>query len=293
MLIILEGVDGGGKSTLADRILEHLDGVQNLRLHSGPLTGDPLKEYEWRLRDYVPGSGQHIVCDRWHVGEMVYGPLYRKVCKLTSAMQRHVEMFLDKLGAHKLIVTTSYIVISQRLQTRGEDFLQNRHLGLVWDWYNDYGFRNDWGFVSSDEIMEYIIPLARRKEHEVEPLRPFTSYVGPPHPRHLLLGVTAETHWARPHFDQCFVPYPNTAGEFLINALEYASIRDYGLANAEDEDVAALWQVLGRPNVICLGPDSEKASRAVPHLTVTHPSEARRQSDADPKRYGLEIRGQL
>jgi len=290
MLIILEGVDGVGKSTLAERLCDVL-GEGALTLHSGPLDSDPLKEYEWRLKDYTPGSGQHIVCDRWHVGELIYGPLYRGVSRVTPAMRRHIELFLDKLGAHKVVVVAPYRTIMRRLEDRGEDFLQSNHVGMVWDFYNEYASQHGWVTTESDAMVDFLTSPARRAETAAERLRPYRTYVGPPHPKHLLLGETqGRTRHGRPAYEQCFVPYPDTSGHYLLDAVNFTGVQDIGLANAADEDVETLWHILGRPNVIALGAEAEKAARDVPHRTVHHPSYARRFRSKDVREYAREIK---
>lgn len=291
MLIVLEGVDGAGKSTLTDRIL-----AQNstaLRLHSGPLKEDPFRAYEWRLRDYEPDSSQIVVADRWHVGELIYGPLYRNGSKLTRAGARHVEMYLDKLGAHKLVVTSDIGTIMHRLRTRGEDFLQDNHVGLVWDFYNEYAYREGWTLVGSDEIIHHITNEARRRRAEARRLWKFETYVGPAHPRHLILG---DEHGApqhgRPAFKTAYVPYMDSPGYYLIESLEDAGLKNYGIANACEENVEELWHSLGRPNVVCLGEKAERASRAVPHQTIDDPSTMKR-GRTSRRGYGLEIRSMV
>lgn len=289
MLIVLEGVDGAGKTTLTERLLHQFPDA--IRLHSGPLKEDPFRAYEWRLRDYRPDSSQVIITDRWHVGELIYGPLYRGASKLTAAGARHVEMYLDKLGAHKLVVTADIGTIAYRLRTRGEDFLQDNHVGLVWDFYNEYAVKEGWTRVGSDELLHHITGEARRKRAEARKLWEHKTYIGPAHPKHLLLG---DEHGApqhgRPHYDSAFVPYNDTSGYHLIAALEDVGLRDYGIANAREEDVFALWQRLGRPNVVALGAEAEKASRAVPHQTVHHPQYMRRFHHGDRIKYGHEIK---
>lgn len=295
MLIVLEGVDGAGKSTLVDRLLRTRAGCDaDVRMHCGPLKGDAMREYEWRLRDYVPGDGRLWVCDRWHVGELIYGPLYRGQSKLTGAMHRHVELLLESLGALRLVVTADMHTIMQRLETRGEDFLQPSHVGLVWDWYNEYAYRNGWRLVGSDENTEHLIREARRLESDAVRLQAFSTYVGPTHPRHLLLGDRhGNPRPNRPAYRSAFVPYPDTSGAFLLNALNDVRLSEYGLANAGQENVHALWTTLGRPNVVCLGREAEAASRTVPHQTVAHPQYVRRFQHGDRKAYGLEIQEML
>lgn len=277
MLIVLEGVDGAGKTTLTDRLLKHLPYETTRRLRSGPLGQDPFREYEWRLKGYRPFSEENIIADRWHVGELVYGPLYRGHSRLTAAGARHVEMYLDKLGAHKVVVTASIDDITNRLKTRGDDFVKMEHVGLIWDFYNEYAHREGWSFVGSDEIVSYMINAARRKREEARRLWKFKTYVGGSHPKILFVGDQhGAPQYGRPNYDSAFVPYADTPGFFLLETLEERRIRDYGVANAVEEDTYDLWRALGRPHVIALGLSAYEAlDKQVPVQVVDHPSDAR------------------
>lgn len=270
MLIVLEGVDGAGKTTLTERLMKSLPDDSVQRMHSGPLKGDPLKEYLWRLKDYDPSSSeQNLVLDRWHVGELVYGPLFRGQSKLTEPMRQYVEMYLDKLGAYKLVVTANLMTILQRLEHRGEDLLKPDQVGLVLDFYHDYAHRYGWQFVGSDEVMGHITKQARRLRAEARQVHRFSSYVGSPHPRHLVVGLgTAQPLAGRPSQGLAFVPYADTRHDALMRHLRMAGIRDYGLADPEVDDITDLWRTLGKPSVVAVGPRTERAIRSVPHSTL-------------------------
>ena len=286
MLIVLEGVDGAGKTTLTERLMAQMP--EALRMHSGPLKGDPMKEYEWRLRDYRPDSSQTIITDRWHVGELIYGPLYRGSSKLSRAGARHVEMYLDKLGAHKLLVTSDIGTIMHRLQTRGEDFLQSNHVGMVWDFYNEYAVREGWTRIGSDEILNHITTEARRLRADARRLWKFTTYVGPTHPKHLIVTNEAgSSPTGRPRYHSTFVPYDDQPGAYLLEALEDVGLRDYGLISST-EAMSDAWHALGRPNVVSL---DERVTRSIPFQIARSPQQARR--DGDINKYGLEIKEML
>jgi hypothetical protein len=137
MLIILEGVDGAGKSTLATAIVEKIqalfpeDSVEYL--HASQIKGTVYEEYAEPLNDYHPGTGRHIVIDRWHVGERIYGPLYRDSSAFDKAPGSFawIELFLASKGARLWNVTQDLEVLQKRLADRGEDFLEERHVDYV------------------------------------------------------------------------------------------------------------------------------------------------------------------
>lgn len=72
MIVVIEGPDGAGKTTLADKVQaegEKIGLVVN-RVHSA-VPRDPAREYE-RIIDRANDSRLHVV-DRLHFGELVYG----------------------------------------------------------------------------------------------------------------------------------------------------------------------------------------------------------------------------
>lgn len=98
-VFILEGPDGGGKSTLAGSTL--FMGEQ--KDHCGPPVGDPYVQYWGLVYDRVFGLMQRNVwvCDRLHLGEHVYGPIFRGEDRLTFARSRIIDRMLL---AHKTVV---------------------------------------------------------------------------------------------------------------------------------------------------------------------------------------------
>src|SRR5215212_9925147 len=103
MLIILEGPDCSGKTTLADQLqveIERTTKEEVLRLSSGPPTGHPLDEYVVPLLGYRPATGTHIICDRLHWGETVYPMILKRPSGLDGAIFAYIEAFLMSRGAY-------------------------------------------------------------------------------------------------------------------------------------------------------------------------------------------------
>ncbi len=81
-LIIIEGLDGVGKTELAGQL--YIDNPAPLALlHAGAPTGGRSghweEEYCTPLAD-LAGTGYTVVCDRWHLGEFVWSTLFKRDC---------------------------------------------------------------------------------------------------------------------------------------------------------------------------------------------------------------------
>ena len=82
MKIIIEGIDRCGKSTLINNILKNY-GAHPIIHCSSPPKGitDPAKyqyDYFWNCFKILNRCGINVIFDRCHLGEYIYGPLYRK-----------------------------------------------------------------------------------------------------------------------------------------------------------------------------------------------------------------------
>jgi thymidylate kinase len=136
MLILIEGPDGAGKSTLATALIAKIKEVHSMGcvvqlLHKGPPVADPYTEYLDPLRDYAPGTGQHIVCDRWHLGEAVYPQVLGRDACMTSGEMLYIECALLKLGAIQVYITAPETVLAERLGVRGDDLVTSGMLAAI------------------------------------------------------------------------------------------------------------------------------------------------------------------
>lgn len=245
MLIALEGCDGTGKSSLAQSIVDQIkkqfpDDEVHL-LHSGPLDTDPYTAYLAPLKDYTPGSGVHYVLDRWHVGEMVYGPLYREKSQINHATWVWLELWFASRGMTLVHVTQTLDIIRQRLEERGEDFLQPEHVDHV---------RQEFARVSrgcltlgmtvypdGDTSREVASIIAHASLDEESAIGLPKSYVGSPYSKYLLVG---DSRGGQPpyEYDGAFRPVNGNSGEYLWSALNEASDWDlYYLSSGAGDDV--------------------------------------------------------
>lgn len=133
MIIIYEGADGVGKTTAVSLTIEqlHEEGGAQV-LHRGPPDAHPLVEYvyalEWMQRQH---PSMHIICDRWHWGELIYGPIFRGETTFTSLSLAAVNEYLASVGAIVCFIDEQERVVRQRIEERGDDHHILPHLSDI------------------------------------------------------------------------------------------------------------------------------------------------------------------
>ncbi len=102
MIIILEGPDGAGKTTLADELVDRYGFNYQ---HQGPYPEIPGKGIvRQNVEKILATAKQPTVFDRLHVGERVYGPVYRGTDRLGAHGHRAVDRYLAGRSAVLVVV---------------------------------------------------------------------------------------------------------------------------------------------------------------------------------------------
>lgn len=300
MLILLEGPDASGKSTLATQLAEALRAVYPSHtvnvMHKGPPTTHPLAEYENPLFTYRPGTGQHIICDRWHVGEYVYPSIFGRGTQADTAVMRHIDAFLNSRGAVVVHMNIDRERHRNLLETRGDDVVSVDMLDRIRERFTEYLMTHTTlpvlGITHHDSPfnIESIITLARTFETTAAKLNSFITYVGPTSPRYLLVGdvrhavqkmLPTNRDFAMRYptstlmLGPTFGPYRATSGHFLLDVIPDKMWREgVGIANANDvDDFLTLRRTLGNPQTVALGRNAWRtitslgviSAGAVPH----------------------------
>lgn len=313
MLIILEGPDGSGKTTLANEFADELGRSSSdvvKILHSGPPTRHPIDEYLRPLRDYRPGTGTHLILDRWHWGERVYPEVLGRKTELDLPAFRSIEAYLRRLGAivvHcDLATTAEYVELYGRrgIINSSTHSWQFTHLRKIRSEFARMTYRSalpTWRYQFNNrgfDDFSYILISARHYETSARRLNQFTTYLGPVSSSVLLFGDVR--HGVDPatstDLDPAFLPFRATSGHYLLRAIhsdERSHLQNAGWANACDvDDPAALWKALGEPRVVALGVHASAKLRGldIPHGRVPHPQYARRFHNGRMTEYGAAIR---
>jgi hypothetical protein len=111
-VIVLDGCDGTGKTTLAEALCDQHDYTV---IHSGrtPDGTDIAGRYQQLLR--TPGR---IVLDRSFISELVYGPLFHGRSRITPATAISLASDVVRRGGAFVHVTGSPAAIAARLRSR-------------------------------------------------------------------------------------------------------------------------------------------------------------------------------
>jgi len=273
MLVVLEGPDRVGKTTLARLIARRMRdlGRNSMVVHRGaPQPGDhPLRDYAIPIAVYTPTtSDDHethsIVCDRLHYGDLTYGPVYRDEIRQTSAMVAFTDGLIAARGGVKVHVTADAALIEQRVRDEGEDesYLKVKDVLRIVKLYNavcghDWKRINttSWGRaeVEAGEVASILTKQARELETKARSIEvAATEYVGPHRPRALLIVNDDATH--RNDGIATMTPWEHSVAETFIQAMIDAGLSlssDVGMVNTDPtQDLRALHSWLGRPAVI-------------------------------------------
>lgn len=251
MFIILEGIDGAGKSTLAADISRRADFE---KFHLGPpATPETVLDecIGGEFGKYLPGKGIHIISDRLHWGSPVYAPIYRPEAdldgygELGKAGWRYSELFFESRGVVTAFIDTPPGLARERLEANGGDsYIDLDHLIQLSDRYNWlYGESvTAVAKVGSDEKLEItaskLVEAARGKEIMHSPLARWRHYIGPAEPDRLIVCPPMR--------------------EARLEILESLSDEDWmrtGICSSSTTpgDLSGLVMILGKPELLGIG----------------------------------------
>jgi hypothetical protein len=253
-IIVLEGPDLAGKTTIVRNLMSRLINAEMLRQGPPPSGVDILEHYLRPIQDwcYEPMlvRPRWLILDRWHVGELIYGPLLRGQSQLTGQQADYIDMVLNTFGCNFTYVSQPLPVLEQRWDLRGDGLIKREWLDAIRDGYELWMNRRFHWATYTDAQFGYAgfvpSPMAG-------------PYIGPRDPKVLLLGDRRND----PRFVFPFVPARATSGHWLMGAMHEAKVNhmEVGLLNACEHDAILLhdqWWNLGQPPVITLGRNAER-----------------------------------
>ena len=299
MLIILEGPDCVGKSTLTKDIALNIFASAHRPYHlfraGPPGKTHPLDAYVRPLLEFKPSDV--VLCDRWHVGEAVYPAVMPRSTKMTPGVFDYIELFLQSRGATTLVLDQPDEELIRRFNERGDDYVDAPRLLDA-----AASFRVIKTLLRTDTFASKrdITTVAAMREERVRRIRSrFTTWIGSLNPNILLMGDVRAcdgqtcNHRTKHHpAGTAFMPYDATSGAFLFNAI-YPAPQNIAVANACDVDPPEeLWLELGEPPTVALGVKASQrlSELGISHAAVPHPQYVRRFHHGARAEYGQLIK---
>lgn len=258
MFIILEGVDGAGKTTLTHQLAAALRKRSDVgtieTLHKGPPTAPhPLQEYVTPIVDYLPGRGRTVIADRWHWGERIYPKILGRPTLFDRTRFIYTEQFLAARGAIVVHVNNDLDIIEERITSRGDALISESQLRHIWLAYYDVAktsILNNYYALSNEDInvVDHIIEEATNAEASAEIISTYaSSYVGVINPTRLFViseGVAPE------QYSPTAMPFPGSANEIFHGIVDDEHV---GFVRAHDTAMRQLQLALNRPPITAIG----------------------------------------
>lgn len=286
MIILLEGPDGAGKTTLAKQLATRYDLSYH---HEGlPPAGMPPLQHYGNLLEAARRGDCNVVFDRFALGERVYGPLFRGADNITPSGWRIFERLVRATGAIQVMCLPSYDTCyrawrsGRREMFAGDDDLRkiyNAFSGLTGTQHRVFDYEEPLAF---DELCTYL-----EQPRLVLP----AGVVGSPGSRYLFVGERPNGAVPLPFFSA------SGSSRYLQRAIELAGFSEleimlanaYRMLGSTEPSNLQLGQVV----TVALGSVAAAACRAqgLHTFAVKHPQYWRRFQHHHIEDYATALRG--
>lgn len=290
MLIIIEGLDRTGKSTLASYIA--MKNQPTALLHYSKPEKHPLFEYVEPLLAYDPCSPGNVVLDRGHLGESVWPQVFGRGSELDEPTRRWIELFMLSRGAVLVHAKRDLQDLIDACAAddepiQGEQIVDANahfHVAFAESALPQFPFCQS----APERELQILDILAQGMLDQMRSAlitQVTGEWIGNPRPHTLLvgdqgnLGPGRRADWPLP-----FVPFSGTSGHFLFDELgigdrwRHVAVVNSRRPDGEREDLPRLHALMGYPRVVTLGEKAHQIATdfGVEHGQVPHPQYVRR-----------------
>lgn len=291
MLIVIEGPDKTGKTTLAKAIAEQLG--YEYKHFSAP-KGSPADEYI----DFLLKLKRPTVCDRFHLGELVYGPMFRGKAGITPLELVTIERVMRLKQTILIHAVTNMKLANQRLvhSTEHEAVDTRQNIAAA------QGFARVFPLTNAGPVIRYDGSSLDSINKIVDDLRKIRQSLGTPAKysgvgtitgsKVVFVGeqVNKNVTWRNLPFDK------GASSQFLFDIFQAAGVPEKAVyvCNADKLTYQEVTNLLhgGRVTFVTLG---KKAARklnsfGVLHYELPHPQFVKRFHYNQKESYAAEIR---
>lgn len=270
MIIVLEGCDRVGKTTLANELSRNFNAEIH---HFSKPKGDPYKEYGFFINGLDPEK--NYVLDRFHVGELVYGEIYRGKPALSIDQLIYLDMRLRSFNTVLIHCDSDVETVKSKFIECGEESTKICDVDLVLSKFREKivlssleTLSYNWKMSQPDKQALFkkistFNDMKRLKKEEV------VDYVGDSQPEFLFLGDTKN-----PNKTESGV-FDSRSGKFLFRALSNTGFLKTKKIGVTNSDILTIdfYKRLGSPRVICLGKNSlaRTTKKGIASVQVYHP----------------------
>lgn len=165
MIIVLEGSDCSGKSTVAHNLAQVFCHPQNevTKMHFGQpdMEVDPVTTYVNPVESWLGKTHRQpndvLIIDRYHIGELVYGPILRDGNRMTTAEKETIDQFLLDINAVKFHVRPAVEIVIDRMEQRGEKLLTPRQVLTAYYHFDQLIGQEESGWGRCDETVQRVL----------------------------------------------------------------------------------------------------------------------------------------
>jgi hypothetical protein len=295
-VVILEGPDGCGKTTLAAHLVEQF-GFEYRHEGPPPLDCDRLHYYGNLLLEAHKGT-KPVVFDRFHLGEVVYGPIKRYEDKLGYSGMWLMQRLIEATGTRLFVCLPPYEVANGSWYDKyaaGNDYLMSQT--LFHDSYyrfkalsGYFGFY-DWTKKGDERNMKRVLEAYFDDPIETLPV----GATGYKQARVLFVGEQAN----HPAMDIPFFSMTNSSG-YLNSVLWEAGFSETDMVftnvknikGASREIKPLVDQLAGLRKVVALGTIAGQhlKNEGIDHELLFHPSYFRRFNSLKRDTYVAQMR---
>jgi len=149
-MVIIEGPDGAGKTTLARELAQYF----GLQLSGSRGPKDDVREWVWhQLGQEVSGSCPVRIYDRFFLSELVYGPILRNRCAFSIYEQGVITSLLGALRIPVILCVPEYRTVLENVEPTEHLEGVKSNLFKIWSRYNDYSA--NWQAWQEVNVIDY------------------------------------------------------------------------------------------------------------------------------------------